>query len=107
MTAYLLPMLLFAQVEAGPKVGEKVPALKVTVVVGELEGKDVDLVVERKEQPTAYLLVNAEKFSRPMARFLRELDGQLGEVDDKASAVAVSAAISTRTRRTCRRPSNR
>jgi hypothetical protein len=86
---FALLLLVAAQVESGPKVGEKVPALKVSVVVGELEGKEVDIVGERKELPTAYLLVNADKFSRPMARFLRDLDGKLADVDEKASAVAV------------------
>lgn len=94
MTRVLFALLFAAgfahgQVESGPKAGEKVPALKLTVVVGENEGKEIDLPGERKDAPTAYFLVNAEKFSRPMAKFLREIDSKIGDVDDKAAAIAV------------------
>jgi hypothetical protein len=78
-----------ADVESGPKEGEKVPALKVHAVVGPVENKDVDYAAERKDAPTVYLFVNAEKFSRPIARYLKELDKQLGDIDEKAAGVAI------------------
>jgi hypothetical protein len=78
-----------ADVESGPKAGEKIGALKAFGVVGTVEGKEADFAAERKDEPTVYLFVSAEKFSRPMARFMRTLDGKLGEVNDKVAGVAV------------------
>jgi hypothetical protein len=79
----------WADVESGPKAGEKVGELKAFGVVGKVEGKEADFATERKDDPTVYLFVGAENFSRPMARFMRTLDGKLAEIDDKAAGVAV------------------
>ena len=79
--------------ESGPKAGEKVGELKVFAVAGPVEGKEVDYAAERKDAPTVYLFVNAEKFDRPMARLLKTVDGKLGEVDDKALALDVQASV--------------
>ena len=81
--------LAYADVESGPKAGEKVGALKVHAVAGTIEDKEVDYAKERKGEPTVYLFVNAEKFSRPMNKFMKGLDGKLGEAGDKAVSVAV------------------
>lgn len=94
MTRSLVVLLLaagvaLADVESGPKAGEKAAALKAFAVVGPVEGKEVDFTAERKDAPTVYLFVNAEKFDRPLARFMRELDMKLGDIDEKAAAVAV------------------
>jgi predicted transcriptional regulator len=35
------------------------------------------------------VFVNADKFSRPIARFIKELDGQIGKASDKASVVVI------------------
>lgn len=78
-----------ADVESGPKADEKVGELKVSVVVGEKEGKDLDLAADRKDAPTVYLFVNAEKFGRPMARFMKKVDEKIGDVNDKAEAAVV------------------
>ncbi len=79
-----------ADVESGPKAGEKVGELKAFGVVGPVEGKEVDYAAERKDEPTVYLFVSAENFSRPIDRFMRTLDGKLDEAGgDKAAAVAV------------------
>lgn len=87
--AILLAPAARADVESGPKPGEKVAELKVFAVTGPVEGKEIDYVAERKDAPTVYLFVQSEHWSRPVARFLKALDGKLGEADDKALAVAV------------------
>jgi hypothetical protein len=61
-------------VPSGPTQGERVPALKVYDVTGEYGGKEVDYTAERKGRPTVYLFVRADKFDRPMNRFLKALD---------------------------------
>lgn len=87
----LLPLALPARadVESGPKAGEKIAALKVHGVVGPVEGKEADFAADRKDEPTVYLFVKQTSFSRPMARFLRTLDGKIGDVHEKAQVVAV------------------
>lgn len=85
----LVPTAVRADVESGPKAGEKVAELKVFAVTGPVENKDVDYAAERKDAPTVYLFVQSENWARPVARFMKVLDGKLGETDDKALAVAV------------------
>jgi hypothetical protein len=93
----VLAMLLFAapvgvlkaDVESGPKAGEKVGELKVFAVTGAIENKEVDYAAERKDAPTVYVFVNAEKFSRPAARFMKELDKRLEDAGKQAAAIAI------------------
>ncbi len=80
---------LRADVDSGPKAGEKVAALKAFGVVGPVEGKEVDLAADRKDAPTVYLFVQGEHWARPVARFVKTLDGKLKEAGDDAAAVAV------------------
>jgi hypothetical protein len=78
--------------ESGPKVGTKVEPMKAFVVVGESAGQSVDVSTLRAGQPTVYLIVNAEHWSRPVARFLKTLDQELSRGIDgapEAAAVAV------------------
>ena len=79
----------YADVESGPKAGEKVDALKVYAVTGTIEDKMVDYAKERKDEPTIYFFVNAEKFSRPMNKYMLTVDGKLADASDKAMAVIV------------------
>jgi hypothetical protein len=44
---FLASAVCLADVESGPKAGEKAAELKVSVVVGEKEGKDLDYAAER------------------------------------------------------------
>ena len=66
-----------AQTASGPKAGEKLPEAKVLVMSGDAAGKDVDMAAERKEGPAVFVFVAADKFDRPTARFLKELDKEL------------------------------
>ncbi len=88
MTALLTAPVL-ADVESGPAVGDKVTALKVFAVVGELENKDVDYAAVRKDKPTVYVFIQADKWDRPMARFLRTLDKEVKKESEDAYVVAV------------------
>lgn len=75
-----------AQVDSGPKAGDKIASLKVFAVTGDPKEKDVDYSELRKDKPTVYVFVQAENFSRPMFRFIKELDEKVGE---QALVVAV------------------
>ena len=65
------------------------PPLKVFDATGPNKGKEVDYAAERKQKPTIYIFIQAEKWDRPMARFLRELDGALQKQNEDSSVVAV------------------
>jgi len=80
---------LWAELESGPSVGDKVPELKVATITGPAEGKELDQAAERAEKPTVYLFIAADKFDRPMARFIKTLDGKTGEIGQQAHIVAV------------------
>ncbi len=88
---FILTPLLRAdeEVKSGPEVGKKVPALKVYAVTGEQENKEVDYAAERKEKPTVYIFIQADKWSRPMARFLKTLEKQVQKESEDAYLIAV------------------
>src|SRR5437588_12086801 len=91
----LLASLLLAarcpaqDVDSGPEIGKPVPVLKVFDGTGPNQDKDLDYAAERKEEPTIYVFVQADKWDRPMARFLRKLD----EVVVKESVNAFVRAV--------------
>ena len=76
-------------VQSGPLKGDTVAALKVHDVTGANAGKDVDIAALRAAKPTIYLFVQAQQWSRPMARFMRGLDAELADVANEAQLVAV------------------
>ncbi len=78
-----------ADVDSGPKTGDPVPPLKVTVVVGDDQGKEIDLAKAREEKPTVYCFVPADRFSRPIARTMKKLDGEIDKFGQGARLVAV------------------
>jgi hypothetical protein len=78
-----------SDVESGPDKGKKVPALKVYDVTGLHEGKSVDYAGLRKGKVTVYALLRADKFDRPMNRFLKTLDGKVDKDFEGVYVVAV------------------
>jgi hypothetical protein len=89
LAAFILAVPVPFDVESGPKAGEKIPALKAHGTVGSVTGKETDYAKDRGDAPTVYVFVQAEPFGRPTARFLKTLDGKVGEVDEKAKVVTV------------------
>src|SRR5947209_3051959 len=91
---FLLAVLLAApawgqEVPSGLDRGKGVPALKVFDATGPHQGKEVDYQAERKAKPTVYVFVQADKWDRPMARFLRKLDEAVRKESEEAFVVAV------------------
>ncbi len=74
----LTAALARADVASGPKEGEKVATLKVYAVTGDPKDKEVDYADLRKDKPTVYVFVSAKDFGRPLFRFLKKLDEDLG-----------------------------
>jgi hypothetical protein len=76
-------------VVSGPEKDQKVPALKVFDATGPHQGKEVDYMTERKGKPTVYLFIQADKWDRPMAKFLRELENAIQKEAGDSFVVAV------------------
>jgi hypothetical protein len=75
--AWLAVPALAAGVESGPAKGTAVAALKVYDATGPHADKELDYAADRKGKPTVYVFIVAEKWDRPVARFLRKLDGEV------------------------------
>jgi hypothetical protein len=67
-------LALAQDVDSGPAKGSKVPELKVHAVSGPVQGETVDYAAKREGKPTVYLLIPADKFSRPMFGFMKALE---------------------------------
>src|SRR5437667_4892304 len=77
-------------ISSGPTKGDKAPPLMVFDATGMHKDKDVDYAADRKDKPTVYVFIQADKFSRPMNRFLKVLDGKVKEdLGEDAYIVAV------------------
>ena len=76
-------------VASGPEKGKDVPPLTVFDATGPNVDKDVDYVAQRKGKPTIYVFVQADKWDRPMARFLKGLDASVPKTNQDATVIAV------------------
>jgi hypothetical protein len=85
----LLSPLAHAQVASGPEVGSKLDKLPAIAGTGPHAGEEVDFVAQRNGAPTIYVFVQAEVWSRPMARFLKALDDELADKRRDVALVAV------------------
>jgi hypothetical protein len=78
-----------ADVDSGPKPGEKVPALKVFSVVGDEENKEIDAAKLRGKKPTIYLFVRADRLTRPIHRAMRTLDQEVDKLGGETRLFAI------------------
>ena len=78
-TFAILPDLLRAQVDSGPAAGSSVKPVKAVALTKDEADKEIDFVAQRAEKPTIYVFVQADKWDRPVARFLRVLDQDLNK----------------------------
>jgi hypothetical protein len=89
LVACLAPRSFAQDIVSGPEKSKAVPALKVYDATGANKEKEVDYAAERKDKPTIYLLIRADKFDRPMNRFMKTLDTELAKDFKDAYVVAV------------------
>jgi hypothetical protein len=66
-----------ARAQSKPEAGAAVSGFKVAAVTGACEGKEVTLADKPEKAARVYLFVAADKWDRPIARYLRTLDGEL------------------------------
>jgi len=93
LAALLLPFsvtaALHAQTSSGPASGSKLMKLTVAAVAGDAAGENVEFVGRRAGKPTVYLFVQADKWDRPVARFVKTLDQELAGSRPDVAIVAV------------------
>ena len=78
-----------AAIESGPAVDGPLPELKADAVTGDDAGKKITFTTTRKAKPTVYIFIRADKFDRPIARYLKTLDKALVELGKDTHVVAV------------------
>jgi len=59
------------------------------MITGNNAGEELDFVAARDGKPTVYVFIQAEKWDRPVARFLKTLDQDLGMDRQDVAIVAV------------------
>lgn len=80
-----------ADLKSGPEADAEVSGFKVHAVTGEFADKDVDYLKERKDKTTIYLYVAADKWDRPVARYLKTLDKAISDSVEGTADVEVVA----------------
>src|SRR5262249_50269801 len=85
----VLSSLAAAQTESGPGAGSPVEPLKVVAATGDDAGKEIDFVARHADKPALYVFVQADKWGRPAARFLKTLDQDLNKDRQAVRVVAV------------------
>jgi hypothetical protein len=89
LLSLLATMALYAQTNSGPAGGSKLPPLTVAAVTGDAAGEEVEFVARRGGKPTIYLFIQADKWDRPVARFVKTLDQELAGSRPDVAVVAV------------------
>jgi hypothetical protein len=85
----LCTTLAHAAIESGPAVDSALPELKADAVTGDDASKKLTFTTTRKAKPTVYVFIRADKFDRPIARYLKTLDKALVELGKDTHVVAV------------------
>ncbi len=86
----LVTLLAVLAASPGPEAGKAPPALPAHLV--KKDEMAADLLADRKELPSVVVLVRSEKFDRPLARTLRELDHESFRKNPDAKVLMVFLA---------------
>jgi len=85
----VFPAALHAQTNSGPSTGSKIEPLKVFAVTGDSTGEVLDITAKHAGKPAIFLFIQADKFDRPIGRFLKVLDQELSKDRADVPAIAV------------------
>jgi hypothetical protein len=89
MVVLLVASACAGQSASGPATGSKVEPLKALAITGPDAGHEVDLAAGREKMATIFVFIQADKWDRPLARFLRTLDQELNQKRSDVSVFAV------------------
>src|SRR5438046_60609 len=84
-----LAVVVTGQTTSGPDAGSPIQPLNVVAVTGDGAGEQLDFAAHRKGRPTLFAFVQADKWDRPIARFLATLDKELNKDRSDVAVVAV------------------
>lgn len=79
----------FGHATADEPKSASVPALNAVVCVGEDAGQKSDLAKTRATSPTIYMFIQGDKWDRPIARLLRELDTKVKDDISDGRVIAI------------------
>ena len=85
----LLSSSLPAQTNSGPSAGSKIEPLKVIAVTGDDAGQELDFAAKHAGKPAIFVFIQADKWDRPVARFLKVLDQELDKDRRDVAIIAV------------------
>jgi len=80
---FALTLLLFIpwmddkEIVAGPELNKPIPSLKTLQIVGDHADKEIDWKETAQAKPTLIVFVRTDKWDRPVARVLKQLDDAL------------------------------
>ena len=74
---------------SGPKPGAPAPVFKAFDATGEHEGEVADFGGDARKTPIVYVFIQAEKWDRPTARYLKKLDEAVAALGEDHAIVAV------------------
>ena len=90
---FILPMLAVslsaAEIDSGPKPSQAAPVLKVKDLIGQQEGKVVDYLKARANEPIVVVWLTDEGWGRPTARYLRAIDTHITKQNKAVYQVVV------------------
>src|SRR5262245_44952085 len=84
-----LPATLHAQTSSGPSTGSKIEPLKVFAVTGDNAGEEIDFASKHAGKPAVFIFIQADKWDRPLGRFVKVLDQELSKDRTDVAAIAV------------------
>lgn len=68
------------EINAGPEAGKAVPSLMAMQIVGDQQGKSLEWSKVSKNQPTIFIFVRSDKWDRPVARSLKQIDTAVNDL---------------------------
>jgi len=86
---WLAPRVLFAQTSSGPDRGSTLQPLKVFAVTGSDAGQEINVLAKQQEMPGLILFIQADKWDRPVARFMKVLDEELSKENSNVVPIAI------------------
>lgn len=89
MMLCLTATTVFAENVSGPEKGTKITELKVHPTAGDDVGKVVNITAGQTEKSTLYVFVQADLFTRPIGRFLKDLDKKVNNDLQDTEVIAV------------------
>lgn len=89
LTMTLAASELLAEISSGPNQGTSIAPLMVFAATGDHAGKNIDISADIGPNPTIYLFVPHDRFDRPLARLIKNLEKRTIEAGKGSRLVTI------------------